>query len=55
MSAKATIFLCMAAGSYLGTFIPEIFGANAISNSSLFGGLIGSAIGIYVGYRITRI
>ncbi len=52
LSKRFAIFIFMTIGSYIGGFIPTLFGADFLSYSSLFGNGIGGILGIFVGYKL---
>jgi uncharacterized membrane protein YeaQ/YmgE (transglycosylase-associated protein family) len=42
----------MFVGSFLGGYLPTLWGADTISFASLTGSVIGGLLGIWVGYKI---
>jgi hypothetical protein len=54
MSSKSVIMLGMTIGSFVGGYVPVLFGADSFSYSSLFGSTIGGFVGVYLGYKITH-
>lgn len=41
-------------GSVIGGFIPEIWGASALSFSSLLFGVVGAFVGLWLGFRLSQ-
>ena len=54
MSAKSFIMIGMVVGSTVGGFLPELWGGGIFSFSSVILTFIGGAIGIWVGYKLSR-
>ena len=53
MSAKTIVMIGMTVGSFIGGYIPVLFGASLLSGWSLVGNAIGGIIGIYIAYKLT--
>ncbi len=51
---KALIMFGMIAGSYVGSFIPLLWGGSLLSLSSILFGGIGGLFGIWAGYRAAQ-
>jgi hypothetical protein len=54
MESKKLIWLGMFLGSFIGSYLPELWGAGMFSASSLVLGAVGGIIGIWLGFRISR-
>jgi len=54
MSEKTFIMLGMVIGSFIGGFVPSLFGADMLSFTGLFASGIGAVLGVWLAYRITR-
>lgn len=48
------IGLCAGFGMVVGGYVPELWGASSFSLSSFLFGLIGGAVGIWAGIRISQ-
>jgi outer membrane lipoprotein SlyB len=55
MNSKSLIIIGMVVGSTLGGFIPALWGAGGFSMASVVFGAIGGVLGIWAGYRISRL
>lgn len=53
MSAKSIIIMFAVVGSFIGSYVPVLFGVSAFSYTSVALGGVGGFVGIYVGYKIT--
>lgn len=51
---KRVLWLCMLAGSTVGGFLPELWGASAFGASSLLLSAIGAIAGVLVAARISE-
>lgn len=51
---KQFIWVGMIVGSFAGSLIPLLWGAGALSFSSIVFSSIGALIGIYVAFKLTR-
>jgi hypothetical protein len=49
---KKLIWLGLFVGSFVGGYVPTLWGASAFGIASVVGTAIGSIVGIYFGYRI---
>jgi len=54
MPQKKVIMVGMVVGSFIGGYIPVLFGAGSFSFISLFTSGAGGIVGIWVAYRLTR-
>jgi len=52
MSRKTLIWIGVAVGSTVGSFIPELWGAGMFSISSVVLSTIGGVAGIWLGFRL---
>lgn len=53
MSRKALVLLGMTLGSFVGGYVPLIFGADLLSVSSIIGNAVGGLIGVWLAYKLT--
>lgn len=53
MSRKQLVWIGVFIGSALGGFVPSLWGASALSFSSVFGTFIGGVLGIWVAFKIS--
>jgi hypothetical protein len=51
---KKFVMTGMVIGSFIGSYIPLIWGDSALSMSSLFFGALGGSIGIWAGYKMGK-
>jgi uncharacterized membrane protein YeaQ/YmgE (transglycosylase-associated protein family) len=51
---KKFIMLGMVVGSFVGSYIPLIWGDSAFSMSSILFGVVGGIIGIWAGFKIAE-
>ena len=51
---RKIIMLGMILGSSVGAYIPNIFGAGMFSLTSIFGGLLGGILGIWISFRLLQ-
>ncbi len=51
---KKVIYLFMIIGGLIGGYVPAIWGASYFSMSSIIGNFVGGALGLYLGYRLTK-
>lgn len=49
---KSLVYLCVIIVGLIGSYIPVIFGAAALSGWSILGGLIGGIAGIWLATRL---
>lgn len=55
MGTKPIILLLMGVGSAVGSYIPTLWGDNALfSFSGIFFSAVGAIVGIYIGFRISE-
>lgn len=54
MNSKALVWIGMTVGSLIGSFIPDLWGADMFSLSSLIFGSIGAIVGIYIGFKLSN-
>jgi hypothetical protein len=53
MSRKAIIIMGMIGGSFAGGYVATLFGAEAISFSSLLGSTAGGILGIWIAFKVS--
>ena len=52
---KTTIFIGLFLGGILGSHLPVVvFGSGWFSPASIIGGFVGSAVGIWLGWKLTE-
>jgi hypothetical protein len=54
MESKSVIWIGMAVGSTIGSFIPLLWGAGVFSFSSIILSAIGGILGIWLGFKISN-
>ncbi len=54
MSPKIWIMTGLVVGSFLGGMVPVLWGDNGFSTSSIVFNLIGGAVGIYAGFKLSQ-
>lgn len=54
MSAKSLVWVGMVLGSLIGSVIPVIFGASAISGVSILGSGVGGVAGVILGWKLSK-
>lgn len=52
MGSKTLIYIFMAIGSFVGGWLPTLWGASALGGWSMLGGLIGGGLGIWAGFKL---
>jgi predicted MFS family arabinose efflux permease len=52
MSNKSLIYISMTVGSFIGGYIPSIWGADTFSLWGVFMTALGGFLGIYIGYKM---
>ncbi|MFA6043067.1 MAG: hypothetical protein WCV85_01690 [Patescibacteria group bacterium] len=52
MGPKFLIYLFLSVSSFLGGWIPTLWGASAFGMVSTLGGLIGGGLGIWAGFKL---
>lgn len=55
MSPKFWIMGGLIVGSWVGGYVPQLWGNDLVSFSSIIGNFIGGAIGIWAGYKMSKI
>ena len=55
MKSKSLIMICMVVGSTLGSWLPSLWGAGGLSLSSVLLGGIGGVLGIWAGFKLSRL
>ena len=51
---RSVIGLCALVGSFVGSYVPTLWGASSLGVESLLFGAIGSVVGVFVGVRIAE-
>jgi hypothetical protein len=51
---KLLVIFCMIVGSYTGSYIPVLWGADYFSIVSILIGAVGGFAGIYIGYKLAQ-
>ena len=54
MGPKFVIYFCLSIGSVIGGYIPTLWHQGIFSWQSLLGGIIGSLVGVWIGYKINQ-
>ena len=52
MSSKPLIYLFLSLGSFVGGWLPTLWGANAFGLQSIIGGFVVGALGIWAGFKL---
>ena len=55
MNSKFLIMVGLTVGSAAGSFIPALWGADWFSMWSVFLGMVGGLVGIWAGYKLSRL
>ena len=55
MSTKTLITLGMIIGSLIGGYLPALFGVNPLSYTAILTSGIGAILGIFLGYKLSRL
>jgi len=55
MNARVLIMIGVVVGSTLGGYIPALWGAGGLTLASVFFGGVGGGLGIWAGYKISRL
>jgi len=55
MNARVLIMIGVVVGSTLGGYIPALWGAGGLTLASVFFGGVGGVLGIWAGYKISRL
>jgi uncharacterized membrane protein YeaQ/YmgE (transglycosylase-associated protein family) len=51
---KKIVLLGMAIGSFIGGYLPTLFGADSFSFTALFGNFVGGILGIWLSFRFLQ-
>ncbi len=54
MKSKSLVWIGMVVGSVVGGFVPKLWGAGMFSMSALATSTAGGLVGIWAGYRLSR-
>ncbi len=54
MSRKFLILLGMTTGSFIGGYVPVLWGAGLLSFTSVIGNAIGGLLGIWITFKLTQ-
>jgi hypothetical protein len=54
MGSKMLIYLFMGIGSFVGGWLPTLWGASPLGGWSMLGGLIGGGLGIWGGFKLSQ-
>lgn len=54
MESKKMIWLGLMLGSFVGSYIPNLWGAGILSFSGILFSAIGGIAGIYIGFKISQ-
>jgi hypothetical protein len=49
---RSAIGLCATIGTFVGGYLPSLWGGSSLSLASLFSGLLGGVAGIWLGVRL---
>lgn len=55
MNSKSLIMIGLVVGSTLGSYLPTLWGAGWLSIASVLTGGIGGLLGIWAGYKVSRL
>ena len=55
MNSRFLILVTLTVGSVVGSYVPTLWGAGAFSMWSILLGGIGGLVGIWVGYKLSRL
>jgi hypothetical protein len=55
VNPKSLIMIGLVVGSTVGSWIPSLWGASWLSMTSVFLGGVGGLLGIWAGYRMSRL
>lgn len=55
MNSKSLILIGLVVGSALGGYVPTLWGAGGLSIASVLFGGIGGLLGIWAGYKLSRL
>ena len=54
MISKKLVTIGMVVGSTIGGYVPTLWGAGWLSLTSVVGGIVGGVVGIWAGYKLSR-
>lgn len=54
MNSKSMVWIGMAIGSGVGSYVPMLWGADMFSFSSVILGAVGAILGIYLGFKLSQ-
>jgi len=54
MDSKKLIWIGMTVGSFIGGFLPVLWGSSEFSFSSIVLTAVGGFVGIYIGFKLSR-
>jgi uncharacterized membrane protein YeaQ/YmgE (transglycosylase-associated protein family) len=54
MNSKPYLWIGMVVGSYVGAYIPTLFGVDMFSGWSIFWSAVGAFAGLYLGYKAAQ-
>lgn len=54
MESKKLIWLGMTAGGFIGSFVPDLWGAGEFSFASIIFSAIGGFLGIWLGFKLSQ-
>ena len=52
---RSVIGMCAVFGSFVGSYVPTLWGASSLGLESLFAGLLGGIAGVWLGARIADV
>jgi uncharacterized membrane protein YeaQ/YmgE (transglycosylase-associated protein family) len=55
MGPKMLIYLFLSVGSFVGGWIPTLWGASALGLASIIGAFIGGTLGIWAGFKLSQV
>ena len=53
-SEKTTLWIIVGVMTTVGSYVPVLWGADALGVQSVLGGMVGGFLGIYIWYRFVR-
>jgi hypothetical protein len=54
MNSKMLIYIFLSVGSFVGGWIPTLWGASALGIASVIGAFVGGALGIWAGFKLSQ-